>query len=333
VYNSLGARALLHLVSVLTTVAITGGTGFIGRALVDCHLQHGDRVRLLTRRPDAAPNGTIPFEGDLTRSVPSAFADGADVVYHIAAELHDRSRMEEVNVRGTSRLLKAAVGRCGRWVQLSSVGVYGPPDRGEDITESTRPRPANHYERTKLQADQMVERLCRDAACPWVILRPSNVVGATMRNQSAFGLVKSVVSGRFVFVGSRDSMSTYVHVEDVVAALRALACAPSETIINLSSDCPWQQLVERICVRARCAPPRVRVPFMLARAISRTLGRIPGFPLSPTRFDALARRGGYPVHAALRLPGFRLKRPMPEGFDEITDRALTCGSFGRGWSS
>jgi len=98
----------------MITVAITGGTGFIGRLLVEAHLQRGDRVRVLTRTLGSQPFGTVPFAGDLGLSVPIAFADGADVVYHLAAEMADAARMQHVNVQGTQRLLGAAMGRCGR---------------------------------------------------------------------------------------------------------------------------------------------------------------------------------------------------------------------------
>lgn len=306
----------------MITVAITGGTGFIGRLLVEAHLQRGDRVRVLTRTLGSQPFGTVPFVGNLGSSVPIAFADGADVVYHLAAEMADAARMQHVNVQGTQRLLGAAMGRCGRWVQLSSVGVYGPPEGDGDITESTAPKPATEYERSKLEADHAVGRACGRAGCPWGILRPSNVVGAAMRNRSALALVKAIASGRFVYIGSQDAVSTYVHVDDVVGALLAIAQAPSGTVANVSSDCRWTLLVERICERASLKPPRLRVPTWFAQPISLALGGIPTFPLTPTRVDALARRGGYPMGAALRLPGFSVTRPMPAGFDEITDAAL-----------
>jgi len=308
----------------MITVAITGGTGFIGRVLADAHLQRGDRVRVLTRRPGAHPEGTVAFEGDLAANVPKAFTDGADIVYHLAAELEDRSRMRAVNVLGTAMLLDTAMGRCGRWVQLSSVGVYGPPEGGSNITESTKPRPASPYERSKLDCDLAVEHACTLSGCAWGILRPSNVVGAAMKNQSAFNLVRSVLSGRFVYVGSRNSIATYVHVEDVVRALIAMSSALSGSIINLSSDCTWVELVEGVCMRACRKPPSVRLPEWLARGTAVTLGRLPGFPLTPSRVNALVRRGGYPSVAELQLEGFRFIRPMPAGFDEITDHVKAC---------
>ncbi len=309
----------------MITVAITGGTGFIGRALVDAHRQRGDRVRVLTRRPGAEPGGAVAFEGDLAGIVPPAFADEADVVYHLAAEIHDASRAREINTEGTRRLLRTAMGRCGHWVQLSSVGVYGPPRNGLPIDERSAPCPASAYEHSKLEADLAVQRTCIEAGCSWGIVRPSNVVGASMRNQSAFALVRSILQGRFAFVGSRRAVSTYIHVEDVVRALIMTATAPDGTIVNVSSDCLWTSLVERICVRSRCPAPRVRMPETLARALACTVGRIPGFPLTISRIEALARTSGYPTELARQLLGFTPTRPMPEGFDDVTDAVVSSG--------
>ena len=310
----------------MITVAITGGTGFIGRLLAEAHLKRGDRVRVLTRRLGSQPFGTTPFAGDLASSVPIAFADGADVVYHLAAEMADAARMRRVNVQGTQRLLDSAMGRCGRWVQLSSVGVYGVPTRGEDITELTKPEPTNAYEASKLEADRAAEQTCANAGCDWCILRPSNVIGASMRNQSAFALVRAIMAGRFAFIGPRHAVSTYIHAGDVVAALQLLVGAPSGTIVNVSSDCPWTTLVQRICDRANCQRPRIRLPLPLARLLARTMGALPVFPLTPSRVESLARVGGYPDTHARNLLGYRPARPMPEGFDEVTDAVSSCAS-------
>ena len=109
------------------TIAITGGSGFIGTLLVRHHINLGDQVRILSRhRADALPDlhGSMPFQGDFSQHIPRNFLDGADLVYHLAAELGDESRMHAVNVVGTSNLLRAAVSAgVRRWVQLSSIGV------------------------------------------------------------------------------------------------------------------------------------------------------------------------------------------------------------------
>ncbi len=306
----------------MSTIAITGGTGFIGRALVSAHLLRGDRVRVLTRRPGSEPPGSIPFLGNLSTIPPVDFIDGADIVYHLAAELREPTAMHAVNVVGTGRLLAAAAGRFGAWVQLSSVGVYGPGMPGVPITESTQPAPASAYERSKLAADQLVARVCSGMGARWCIVRPSTVIGADMRTQSARSLARAVIGRRFFYIGAPDAVCTFIHVDDVVRALMAASAAPRGTMVNLSSDCAWTALVTRICERARRKPPRLRMPVGLARPLARVIGRLPGVPLTGSRVDSLSRRGGFPTDLAQELIGFRPSRPMPQGFDEITDQVL-----------
>src|SRR6185436_5300692 len=82
-------------------VAITGGSGFIGRHLIARHLARGDQVRYLPRKPPVAEiAGASAVIGDL--AVPGdelrKFAQGADVLYHCAAELRNPAEMQSTNV-------------------------------------------------------------------------------------------------------------------------------------------------------------------------------------------------------------------------------------------
>jgi len=307
----------------MLTIAITGGTGFIGRALVNAHLANGDKVRVLTRKPKLAPYGSKPYLGDLMRHIPYSFTDGVDIVYHLGAEKRDKSLVYEVNSHGTQRLLDRASGRCGRWIQLSTVGVYGPPNGTVAIKENYEPRPANDYEASKLDADLRVIESCSKSGLSWGILRPSNVVGQTMTNQSAFALAKSVISGKFIFIGSPRAVSTYIHVDDVVNALIKIGRGKSGTIINYSSDCSWISLVEQISKRAGCPMPRYRIPKAAARLIALGFGKLPNFPLTKQRIDSLSRLAGYPIDLARESLRLTPILPMPEGFNTITDKVLS----------
>ena len=178
-------------------VAITGGTGFIGRELVLRHLAQGDVVRGLSRRT-AVRDGVQWHHGDLSSADLNSFVDGADVLYHCAGEIRDKSLMKVVHVDGTRRLIDAASGRIGRWVQLSSVGAYGKQRLGV-VTEITAPCPVGTYEVTKVESDDLVSSAALGGAFEQSILRPSNVYGPEMSNQSLFGLFNMVNRGRYFF--------------------------------------------------------------------------------------------------------------------------------------
>ena len=93
---------------------------------------------------------------------------------------------------GTQRLVDLAKGKIGRWVQLSSMGAYGVCRNGV-LTEDSLEQPSGTYEQTKTEADEIIKR----SGIPFVILRPSNVFGSSMSNNSLFDLMEMLRKGFF----------------------------------------------------------------------------------------------------------------------------------------
>ncbi len=289
-------------------VAITGGTGFIGSALAARHRQAGDEVRVLTRRPRERASGIRYFAGDLADTAFDGreFVAGCDILYHCAGEIRDRRRMYALHVDGTRRLIGIAAHRVGRWVQLSSVGAYGPRREGI-VDENTPSRPVGPYETTKTQADALMLEAARKGAFPACILRPSNVIGPTMRNQSFFSLISAVARGLFVFIGPPGAVANYIHVDNVVEALALCgrASGASAPVYNLSDHCPFEELVGFVRDELGCPPPRLRVPLWTGHALAKGFGWMPGFPLTSARVDALTTQVVYQSKKIVDELGYR----------------------------
>ena len=142
------------------SVAVTGGTGFIGRYLIDSLLKVGFSVRVLTRNPDAAKilwgDRVEIWHGDVT--VPNSLAglmSNVSVVYNLAGTIFESESFTVINEIGTTNLLKECIGQpIKRFVHLSSVGVIGPHKR-TIIDENTECNPSNEYEHSKLQANEL----------------------------------------------------------------------------------------------------------------------------------------------------------------------------------
>ena len=273
-------------------VAITGGTGFIGTELVRACLSEGCQVRVLSRNPDVS-NGSVDwFQGDLmdTHFVPSAFLDNVDILYNCAAEIKDESKMFELHVTATQKLVSFAEGRIKRWVQLSSVGAYG--DIGDfEVDETTVENPRGLYETSKTQADQIV----MSSSIPSVIVRPSNVFGSNMPNQSFKQLVLSVDKGWFFYFGNRKARMKYVHVCDVVKAL--ILCGNHKSAIGktfiVSDTLILESFVQTICRARGVKTPEIELPFPLVKVFVKLLEKLPKFPLSSTRLKSLSTHGSY----------------------------------------
>ena len=303
-------------------VAITGGTGFIGRHLIVRHCSRGDQVRYLTRKqPLRGVDSAIAFVGDLRSSEPvlREFARGADVLYHCAAELRNEAAMHSTNVLGTTNLMAAAIGEVGRWVHLSSTGVYGRQLR-EDIDEDTAVNPGNAYEISKMASERQLVEAAEHQNFPGVVLRASNVYGTDMPNQSLYQLIRMIDRGLYFFIGKPGAVANYVHVENVVDAL--LLCATEKLPCNgrtyIVSD--HRKLEDFVAIVARAldkAPPGLRLPKSLVRAVAMVAGRIPGFPLSPSRVDALTDRTVYCVDRIRTELGYENRISMEAGLSEL----------------
>lgn len=282
-------------------ISVTGGAGFIGAALVRRLVDCGHDVRVLTRRADP---GGLPthdgrlqlFSGDLLAPDADfrAFVEGADVLYHCAGEIRDPSLMRALHVEGTERLVAAAAGQVRHWVQLSSVGAYGPRQSGI-VTEETPTAPSGVYETTKTMADEIVAAAAGRGAFRCTIVRPSNVIAPAMPNRSVFQLIAAIQRGRFVFIGGPGAIANYVHLDNVVEALHLAGHSQPATtaVYNVSDACSFEQFVRYVCEEVRCAEPRLRVPKWSADAVARVFGGVRGFPLTPSRVQALTVRATY----------------------------------------
>ena len=281
-------------------VGITGATGFIGSALVQLHLERGDAVRCLSRQRPPRCDGRMEIvQGDLT--APDVrleqFADGLDVLYHCAGELSNEQRMRAVNFHGTAALLSAAAGRIGRWVQLSSAGVYGQYRDGV-ITEETPVTPLGEYETTKAEADRLVIEAARQGRINSVaVLRPTIVFGAGMPNRSIAQMVAVIERGLFFFIGRRGASANYVHISNVVDAL--VLCGLSERaagrVYNLSDWVTVEEFARAIADALGRPRPRLRVPERPTRLLVDACGRLVALPLTSTRIDALVSRTRYAI--------------------------------------
>lgn len=305
-------------------VAITGATGFIGKKLVLFHLAQGDSVRVLSRRQlseTALPGSVDLYNADLSsQATLLPFVKNVDILYHCAAEIRDKALMQEVNVEGTRRLIEAATGHIGRWVQLSSVGAYGAQTKGF-VTEHTFLNPCGAYELTKVEADALVESAALNGAFEHVILRPSNVYAAEMTNQSLFNLISMIQRGLFFYIGKPRASANYIHVDNVVRALVLCGVHTSAKgqIFNLSDHRTIEQFVMNIAAALGRPSPYIRLSEFVLRIVVKFFGIVPKFPLTESRINALTSAAIYLNYKIEREIEYKHIVSMEQGFKEMVD--------------
>ena len=307
-------------------VAVTGGTGFIGRSLIKRHLSSGDTVRVLSRQNIPAghiASGDVqPFEGNLLSKerIPDGFIENVDILYHCAAELYRPELMEDLHVKGTINLLDKAEGKIKRWIQLSSVGVYGIHKTGV-VTEKTPLNPNGLYERTKAKSDKIILKAMKDKRIEATLLRPSNVFGPDMTNRSVFKLISMIHAGRFFFIGNPGASANYIHVRNVAEALWKCGTLKQagNAIYNISDHMLMEDFVNAISQALGRERVLWRIPGFPVRLAVKVLERIPSFPLTSSRVDALTLRSKYQIDKIREELGYDHLIPMKKALNEMVD--------------
>lgn len=310
-------------------ILILGANGFIGAPLLNEVLAQGHKVRVLTRREGGAyPVAVELFKGDLTSDtldVDSLVSD-CDIVINCAGEIRNEQLMQELHVNATHRLLGAIArrltqpGRRCHWVQLSSVGAYGPASGQERVvTEDTQPNPIGVYEVTKTEADRLVVDATNHTGFTYAILRPSNVYGSGMPNNSLRQLASLIRRRIFIYVGFERSVATYIHVDDVVKAL--VLCAFEKNargqIFNISNDCFFDEVINGLADSMHVSRPFLRLPESLVRALVAVVGKVSNLPVTQKRIDALTVKTWYPSSKLEKMLGFSPRCSVPKTIAEM----------------
>lgn len=316
----------------MSIICVTGGSGFIGKELVKRLSNTESSIRLLTRKNVPNTDRLEYYAGDLSDPKISleAFLDGVDVIFHCAGEISDIAAMRALHVDGTSHLLSAVLAEIRRskksvhWVQLSSVGAYGPPQGRADeyriIDEKSATHPNGEYEITKTLSDELVIKTAKiTPLLSFTILRPSNVIGQTMTNQSLRALINAVKSRQFFYIGGKYPICNYIHVDDVVSALMLCGsdARANGEIFNLSNDCLLKDLIGSIELSFDLRSTKLCVPETPLRILVSIVSKFKKIPLTSDRIDALVKRTFYKSGHISRVLGFIPQHVIPEAVPQM----------------
>lgn len=194
----------------------------IGRRVVEQLRHRGRRIRVMQRSPGDKTQDFEVVVGDLASDgALHALLDGADCVFHCAAELHEESRMHAVNVLATERLALVAMEQgVKRFIHISSAGVTGPSDQLW-IDETVPCHPYNSYEVSKWQAEQVLASLS-DSGMRICMLRPTNVIDDDRPGVLAMAF-RNIWRDQVSLLIKGGESAHLVHAEDVAEAAFFLA--------------------------------------------------------------------------------------------------------------
>lgn len=330
-------------------ILITGATGFIGGHLVAQAQAAGFEVWIALRpetnrqRAEALGAKSIALdyrdEEQMHRAM-QAYDTSGECPWHYVVhnagitKAKDPKEFDEVNAEHTRRLCSALASLDNppeRFVLMSSLSSYGAPEANEPIRSTDRQRPNTAYGRSKMLAEQYVERSGLD----YTILLPTGVYGPG--DQDYLLAIKSIAGGLNFMSGLSPQILTFVYGEDVARAALFLLAEPkarnNRYIISdgkTYTDEAFGRLTQRLLGRKHCL--HLRAPLALLWSIcqigslwTKMSGRMT--PLNRDKYPILSQRSWRCDASPLMELGFVPKYPLERGVEATIEHARATHSI------
>lgn len=290
------------------TIALTGGTGFVGNHVVNVLTRHNSSLRLLARNPARSaslPRNVEVVHGSLEDDEAlEELVATSDTVVHCAGSVRGATpeQFDQVNVEGTARLVRIArANGCRRFLLLSSLAAREPQ--------------LSPYASSKHGGEEALKNGAGNMI--WAALRPPAVYGPG--DTEMLPLFHLMARGIAPVFGPADARFSLIFAPDLAEAIAAWAeCGdPPSGVFEIDDGKPggygWEEITNTI--RAITGKPvrRIRVPAAVLRvpaAINWLLGRY--FGRAPMLTPGKIRELRHPDWVCRRAPEFDALGWQPE---------------------
>lgn len=298
------------------TIALTGGTGFLGGHVIESLLSSGYRIKALTRRPQKDHADIEWVEGALsdTDSL-EQLCEGADALINLAGltKAINRDVFFDVNVKDTKNVFDAAANQnVPQVIHISSLAAREPR--------------LSHYGASKAGTEMLLT--ARKWPFSWTIVRPPAIYGPGDKEILKF--FKAAKLGILPAPGSTRNKISMIHAKDLANAIIAMldgSCSSSIVEIDDGKSGGYQlkDIAKALAVDAGKAPKTFPLPFWVIGTIGAINGMIANainrpamLTLSTARYlchpDWTVREGRRPKLSTW-TPQFDLKRGLEDTLD------------------
>ncbi|KRW66629.1 NAD-dependent dehydratase [Pseudomonas sp. TTU2014-105ASC] len=243
-------------------VLVTGGTGFVGRALLARLVARDDlRVLAWTRRADAVlPAGVVPVPLSHNRMFAAGTeVEGLHTVVHCAARVHvmdddaadPLAEFRRVNVDMTLDLARSAVELgARRFIFLSSIKVNGEATQpGQPFTSFDVPQPCGAYALSKHEAEVGLREIAAQTGLEVVIIRTPLVYGPGVRANFR-SMMRWLAAGVPLPLGALDNRRSLVALDNLVDLIDTCidhpAAANQTLLVSDGEDMSTSELLRRL---------------------------------------------------------------------------------------
>ncbi len=228
--SALGARSPDSQPLAGRRVLVTGGSGFIGRHVVSELTADGAQVRVVDLKPHPDPRVDIVIGDIADREVLDRALDGGcQSIVHLAAVTSVLRSLEhpvltyQTNVAGTANVLEAGRAAGVTSLAFASTNAVTGPMEAPKISERDALRPLTPYGSTKAAGEMLMSAYTASYGLRCACIRLTNVYGPGMQAKDSIvaRLMRAIRLGNtFEIYGDGTQVRDYVHVIDVVAAMR-----------------------------------------------------------------------------------------------------------------
>jgi len=263
-------------------VLVTGGTGFVGSALIKHLLENNYEVRVLAHHKKnrfffndfdvEMVDGNILHPGAVEKAI-----KGCSIVFNLASVYtfypfweKDPKALYKINVQGTTNILAAALqNKVQRFIHTSTVATIGKNPKGTPSDENTAFdfKNSSHYARSKYLAEQEVLRFC-EKGLPVVILNPAIVIGGRDYKPTPSGeIIVNFLNRRYP--GYFKTTWAVADADDVakahIAALKHGRIGERYILCN-KKHLTLKEIFKQLEEISKIKSPRIKIPYPLLLA-------------------------------------------------------------------